>query len=293
MYKKAFSLAEVVFSVGCSVSETRNFRSSVAGGKISNRNLKLVQEQNSRIIRYKRAFTLSEVLIVLMVIGLLSAMTIPALITKYQKIVTVNKLKIEYGKFASLITRSVTDNGSPSSWITEFENINNASEKSNLIAEKYIIPYISGDVYPFKQYEYGTLWSLGGKEGFFAYYHTGRPYRIKNGTIFQFSITQNNTPVLLLDIDNKITNNRVGKDVFMFVINSENNRLEPMGSNFSQNVLKGIDKDRWCKPPECKKPEWLSGWEACNKDNTNRYGGAFCTALIVQNGWKIPKDYPW
>ena len=124
---------------------------------------------------YKKAFTLSEVLIVLMVIGLISAMTIPALIATYQKIVTVNKLKIEYSKFASLITRSVTDNGSPSSWITEFENINKASEKSNLIAEKYIIPYIDGGAYPFKQYEYGTLWSLGGKEGFFAHYHIACP----------------------------------------------------------------------------------------------------------------------
>lgn len=239
----------------------------------------------------KKAFTLVEVLIVLAVIGFIFAMTSPVLIAKYQKFVIVNKLKIEYTKFARLITRSVSDNGSSSSWVTEFENINNVSEKSNLIAEKYIIPYIDGGAYPVKQY--GTLWPLAGKkEEFFYYYHTGRPYRIKNGTIFRFSI-YNNTLILLLDIDNKITNNSVGKDVFMFVINSDNNRLEPMGNNLSQNVLKGIDKDRWCLPPECKEPEWLSGFHACNKDNTNRYGGAYCTALIVQNGWKIPNDYPW
>ena len=41
----------------------------------------------------KKAFTLSEVLITLGVIGIVAAITIPNLMGKYQKQVTVNKLK--------------------------------------------------------------------------------------------------------------------------------------------------------------------------------------------------------
>ena len=82
MYNKnnGFTLAEVGFSVGCSDSETRDIRSSAASDRISERNLKRVQEQNSRIIRYNRAFTLAEVLITLGIIGVVAAMTIPTLI---------------------------------------------------------------------------------------------------------------------------------------------------------------------------------------------------------------------
>ena len=42
---------------------------------------------------YKKAFTLAEVLITLGIIGVVAAITIPGLITKYQKLVTVVKLK--------------------------------------------------------------------------------------------------------------------------------------------------------------------------------------------------------
>ena len=237
-------------------------------------------------------FTLAEVLITLGIIGVVAAITIPNLIANHQKNVTVNKLKSEYSTFSNLITRSVNDNGDTLNWITEFENISDLSEKSQLITEKYIIPYIDGGGKPFKQYEYGTVWSLGGKESFFAYYTSGKPYRIKNGTVFKVSIYENKL-YLLLDINNKIKNNIVGKDVFSFVINPKNNRLEPSGSGLSRNILTGNDNDRWCYPPECETIEWLTGLKGCNKNNTDRYGGYYCSALIMQDGWQITSDYPW
>ena len=44
-------------------------------------------------VKMQIAFTLSEVLITLGIIGIVAAMTLPALIGNYQKHVTVNKLK--------------------------------------------------------------------------------------------------------------------------------------------------------------------------------------------------------
>ena len=41
----------------------------------------------------KKAFTLAEVLITLGIIGIVAAMTIPTLITNYQKNITITRLK--------------------------------------------------------------------------------------------------------------------------------------------------------------------------------------------------------
>lgn len=41
----------------------------------------------------KKAFTMPEVLITLGIIGIVAAITLPALIGKYQKIQTINQLK--------------------------------------------------------------------------------------------------------------------------------------------------------------------------------------------------------
>ncbi len=102
MKRKGFTLAEVGFSGGCSDSETRNFRSSVAGDKISDRNLKPVQEQNSRIIRYNRAFTLAEVLITLGIIGVVAAMTIPTLMANIRS----HQYRSKFKKAVSTISQA-------------------------------------------------------------------------------------------------------------------------------------------------------------------------------------------
>lgn len=51
-------------------------------------------------LRLKRAFTLAEVLITIGVIGVVAAITIPSLVTSYQKRMTVNRLKGSYSKLA-------------------------------------------------------------------------------------------------------------------------------------------------------------------------------------------------
>ena len=43
-----------------------------------------------------KAFTMAEVLITLGIIGIVAAMTLPALVAKYQKNVTSNRLKKKY-----------------------------------------------------------------------------------------------------------------------------------------------------------------------------------------------------
>lgn len=62
------------------------------------------------------AFTMAEVLITLGVIGIVAAMTLPTVITKYRKQVTVTSLKKFYTVMAQAIEQSSLDNGSPEYW---------------------------------------------------------------------------------------------------------------------------------------------------------------------------------
>ena len=74
-------------------------------------------------------FTLAEVLITLGIIGVVAAMTIPGLMSKYQEIVTVNKLKKIYSTLSQAMRLSVLEYGTPDGWgITERDAGNNVSE---------------------------------------------------------------------------------------------------------------------------------------------------------------------
>lgn len=57
-------------------------------------------------------FTLAEVLITLGIIGIVAALTIPTLISDYQKNVIISKLKKVYSAFSQLNTTIIKDNGS-------------------------------------------------------------------------------------------------------------------------------------------------------------------------------------
>ncbi len=66
----------------------------------------------SKIIKInKLAFTLSEVLITLGIIGVVAAMTIPALMNQANDVELKNKFKKEYSVFSQAILQIQTDNG--------------------------------------------------------------------------------------------------------------------------------------------------------------------------------------
>ena len=64
----------------------------------------------------KSAFTLAEVLITLGIIGIVAAMTLPALIQNYQKKQTVSQLKKAYSVISQALVSSQYDNGDMTEW---------------------------------------------------------------------------------------------------------------------------------------------------------------------------------
>jgi prepilin-type N-terminal cleavage/methylation domain-containing protein len=63
-----------------------------------------------------KAFTLAEVLITLAVIGIVAALTMPALIANYQKKVTAIRVKHFYSMFSQAIRLSEAENGEYKNW---------------------------------------------------------------------------------------------------------------------------------------------------------------------------------
>ena len=61
----------------------------------------------------KIAFTLAEVLITLGIIGVVAAMTLPSVITKYQDKVLINKTKKAFAQFQNVLSLASVDNGTP------------------------------------------------------------------------------------------------------------------------------------------------------------------------------------
>ena len=70
----------------------------------------------------KAAFTLAEVLITLGIIGVVAAMTIPNLITKYQEKVTITKLQQTYSILSQGFRRMIDENGTTDSWGNDSES---------------------------------------------------------------------------------------------------------------------------------------------------------------------------
>lgn len=65
---------------------------------------------------HKRAFTLSETLITLGIIGVVASMTLPSVINKYQEKVTITKLKKIYSILSQCYLTSVQKYGTPDEW---------------------------------------------------------------------------------------------------------------------------------------------------------------------------------
>lgn len=86
------------------------------------------------------AFTLAEVLITLGIIGVVAAITIPAVIQRSQEQNSVVQLKKTYNTLSNAYNRAVADNGSPRSW-----GLTSSTHYDPAIAEKmmgYLTPYL-------------------------------------------------------------------------------------------------------------------------------------------------------
>lgn len=223
-----------------------------------------------KVLKSKCAFTLAEVLITLGIIGVVAALTLPSVITNYQKKQTVEQLKKAYSTFSQALVSSQQENGSSSEWDTTL--LNSSYEDNLSYFEKYWKPYlkiikvcktmsecgykingfhyIDGSGIVYGQYDNVPGFIYG--DGAYAYI---RPYSTSLNLLPELQM-------LCIDLNGAKGPNAIGKDVFFLRI----------------DIKKGVFRT-------------MDGVSSCTKQHFA--GGRSCAGKIIQDGWQIKDDYPW
>ncbi len=226
----------------------------------------------------QKAFTLAEVLVTLGIIGIVAAMTLPAVVGNYQKKVTVERLKKVYSELSQAVLYSVKDNDEIEYW--DFDGVD-AQE----FMERYLLSYL-------KKISVANL-HIGSTKS--------KSYRFANGTVIQGWLWHNPLVKGFLQIEVDINGDKkpnvYGRDKFIFHIFSQKAEWYNGGDgHVSVNIPKGgFYPDGFGYSRETLLND---SWRGCHKINDEtpksaNYLGAFCTALIMLDGWEIKKDYNW
>ena len=228
----------------------------------------------------KFGFTLAEVLITLGIIGVVSAITIPTLIQSYRNHVVETRLQKVYSVMNQAIQRAEADYGAKELWDFEDPDFWN----------KYFAPYLNvlkTEIIK-SNYDYRIIYfpdgsALAGKaSGSGGYPNTGSGM---NSDYFFFPnakyLTEN-----ALNTDRKVS---TGVILFPFRF-APNYEIDNSGYK-SYTYHKGFVPytHNWDGTVE----NLTTGYYACTTEGGINKMPNFCTMYIMQNGWKIPKDYPF
>ncbi len=226
----------------------------------------------------KLGFTLAEVLITLGIIGVVAALTMPVLISNYQKKVTVTRLKEAYSILSQAVLLAQRDHGSPQAWSTHTGEIVNKQQATTEFCEQYIIPYIkSPQIHGYKnvkdigvQNGYVALNKKPIGNGNLAAYYYYYVIELNNGQILYFSYNNDQQNklcqvIVYIDINGKKGPNMFGRDAFLFDYDLEKGRLMPFDYRRTNSLC-------------VKDAEW---------------GSITCANKIIKDGWQIKDDYPW
>lgn len=248
-------------------------------------------------------FTLSEVLIVLGIIGIIASMTMPTLITNYQKMQVAVQLKKGYSELFQAIKVSESNYGTIETW--DFTNYASPAERAEDFAKNYLLPNIktlktcfpssnecwSGEVYSIDNKKqsylsntYSGHYSFVSSSGYSVYY-----WLHATGTGGWFFI----------DINGLKKPNRIGRDVFPFTIQWISKDAEHVEGDsvcsapISRMRLGLFPVGGGCIPSNSREELKENTYGGCKKGSNFRDAGYLCGALIMFDGWEIKKDYPW
>ncbi|MBR1754862.1 type II secretion system protein [bacterium] len=216
------------------------------------------QVRNDNLLAKQRGFTLAEVLITLGIIGVVAALTIPTLMQKYHKSVIESKLKETASMLQNAYELSEVDYGL--NHIREGFEANNP-DKAMEMFEKYYIPYIK------------FIEVKKGEKGVFGL--------LANGAEIYFRRT---------DFD--------GGDNWAttYIIFCENDKVcKEINENATSNTFSNNKNSFLLYTDGCRDGVWAM-YNHTRETNLERCaikeGAESCTALIIENSWHFPDDYP-
>ena len=241
-----------------------------------------------------KAFTLAEVLITLGIIGIVAAITLPVLHSKYEKHIIETGLKKTYSDLENLIKRSEADNGSYETW----DYVEVDWSYSNKFVEKYFAPYINlsvcvkGKLSCFAGTFPGSnlyIWKIPNGDfdtGMWLWCRSKyllddgrsiaiipRHQRLFNSAEYWDYVT------FVVDVNGKRGKSIMGQDVFTFTL----------FNYFYGKPIKGFHMGMGENYGDFNSTT-ESLYNSCSRQDA--WGAKRCGLLIQRNGWKFPKDYP-
>ncbi len=211
----------------------------------------------------RRAFTLAEVLITLGIIGIVAAMTLPSVVSKYQEKAWLTAFKKSYTVLSQAYLRASEDYGTANTWCAA-KNKECAQTYYDILSPYLNISEVWGYERPsiFNKTSYRDLDGSGmGTNDIFTkdYYK----FALNDGTIIGIRYeTELNMPLLQLDTNGFRGPNQLGKDMFYFTLNSRANY--PVISGFA----------KW----------WVNSNTCTTKVGSGWWSGGGCSLWIIATG---------
>ena len=175
--------------------------------------------------KIRKAFTLAEVLITIVVIGIVAAIVIPQANILYQRTILHTQFLKMYNTLTNAINISSVTNGGISIWDM---NANNP----DYVISNYIKPYIHiASERPIQPY---TLINLKVEViGAFNNYVSSQTgggstqYFLNIGSSILISEITDDGAVIMADINGVKTPNIIGRDIYFFLLSKSNNKIMP------------------------------------------------------------------
>lgn len=220
-------------------------------------------EVSKLLDKNKKAFTLAEVLITVLIIGIVAALTIPTLVSAYRKQQAESALRKFNETMTNAIDISESDNGSSLEWrpmgFTEEE----------AWAEEYLMPYLKDATLEYVKKD-GT---------------DGIKITFADGGVLHMTESATHFYVSTPDFENTNEEDARGISAFTFYFSPsckfdgycdyhKGHGFEPFAFAWDGDDKTLIEHETF----------------GCNETAYTK--GAYCTELIQRNGWKIPEDYP-
>ncbi len=225
----------------------------------------------------KMAFTLAEVLITLGIIGVVAALTMPALIGNYRKVQTVTQLKKMYSAMHQSIQMAQNEYGDIVDW------------DWTLNSDEFFQKYLSLNFSVLKNCAQGEgCWNKDGGFQLSGYKYSDAPsfaaggiaskISLSDGTYIALIKQDNNHIHIHVDVNGDKRPNTYGIDIFVMTLTLKEYSdyahnipvagLYMFGHGLTRNDVKST---------------------GCDKNKS----GFTCGELILMDSWDIRKDYPW
>lgn len=226
---------------------------------------------------FAKAFTLSEVLITLGIIGVVAALTMPWIIQKNANRVVETRLMKFYSEINQAVEMAEVKYGDKKFWYQDLKglqiddegNVIEGDSESEKWFRKYLAPYM-------KILKIETT-----QDGSFMVY-------LADGSAFRPVASNTRDWIFYPGKPDKCIKN------FGSYVNGR--------CSFAFNFMPLDSGDMWKYHTDKGFEPWKWKWDGTEKSlyegcigskNAGSYDRQYCTALIQYNNWKIPEDYPY